>query len=139
MDETGHVIVNEWMETSVPGIFAAGDVRSDAARQVVSSAGDGATAAIRADQYISENFGAWTPRLSDMLREWMGPGGSRGLQNRCGAACAVPGGFDSHPLPPLLESENGGLEGHFARNPPSMCLIRLAFADHLPPSRSDGS
>jgi thioredoxin reductase (NADPH) len=56
MDEGGHVQVNAWMETSVPGIFAAGDIRSDSARQVVSSAGDGATAAIRADRYISERF-----------------------------------------------------------------------------------
>jgi thioredoxin reductase (NADPH) len=61
MDDTGRVIVNDWMETDVPGIFAAGDVRRNAARQVVSSAGDGATAAIRADQYISEKFGGWTP------------------------------------------------------------------------------
>ena len=61
MDDTGHVIVNEWMETNVPGLYAAGDVRHNAARQVVSSAGDGATAAIRADQYISEKFGGWTP------------------------------------------------------------------------------
>jgi thioredoxin reductase (NADPH) len=52
-----HGIVNEWMETEVPGIFAAGDMRVDSARQAVSAAGDGATAAIRADQYISANSG----------------------------------------------------------------------------------
>jgi thioredoxin reductase (NADPH) len=56
MDKGGHIIVNEWMETNVPGIFAAGDVRANSARQVVSSAGDGATAAIRADHYISDHF-----------------------------------------------------------------------------------
>jgi thioredoxin reductase (NADPH) len=53
MDKGGHIIVNEWMETNVPGVYAAGDVRNNSARQVVSSAGDGATAAIRADHYIS--------------------------------------------------------------------------------------
>lgn len=56
LDAGKHIIVNAWMETSRPGIFAAGDVRSDSARQVVSSAGDGATAAIRADHYIAETF-----------------------------------------------------------------------------------
>jgi thioredoxin reductase (NADPH) len=45
-----------WMRTDVPGLFAAGDIRSQSARQVVSSAGDGATAAIAADHYISETF-----------------------------------------------------------------------------------
>jgi thioredoxin reductase (NADPH) len=54
MDAGGHIIVNEWMETNVPGIFAAGDLRNNAARQVVTSAGDGATAAIRADHYITD-------------------------------------------------------------------------------------
>jgi thioredoxin reductase (NADPH) len=57
MDEGGHIYVNDWMETEIAGLFAAGDVRVNAARQVVTSAGDGATAAIRADQYISEHFG----------------------------------------------------------------------------------
>ena len=56
MDEGKHIIVNAWMETSRPGIFAAGDVRDSSARQVVTSAGDGATAAIRADHYITDTF-----------------------------------------------------------------------------------
>ncbi|OGO49435.1 MAG: thioredoxin-disulfide reductase [Chloroflexi bacterium RBG_16_68_14] len=56
MDGGGHIYVDEWMETGVPGLFAAGDVRANSARQVVTAAGDGATAAIRADHYISETF-----------------------------------------------------------------------------------
>ena len=56
MDEGGHIFVNEWMETDIPGLFAAGDVRVNSARQVVTAAGDGATAAIRADHYITDTF-----------------------------------------------------------------------------------
>jgi len=49
----GFILVNDRMETSVPGIFAAGDIRAGSPRQVVSAAGDGATAAIFAEKYIS--------------------------------------------------------------------------------------
>ena len=57
MDQGGHIFVDEWMATRIPGLFAAGDVRANSARQVVTAAGDGATAAIRADHYLSERFG----------------------------------------------------------------------------------
>ena len=56
MDAGGHAYVNEWMETDLPGLFVAGDVRAESARQVVSSAGDGATAAIRAEHYLGGAF-----------------------------------------------------------------------------------
>ncbi len=52
MDPGKHLLVNARMETKVPGIFAAGDVRARAARQVVSAAGDGATAGITARRYL---------------------------------------------------------------------------------------
>ncbi|MEE8347130.1 MAG: NAD(P)/FAD-dependent oxidoreductase, partial [Dehalococcoidia bacterium] len=55
-DEGGHAVVNEWMETEMPGLYVAGDARRNSARQVVSSAGDGATAAIAAEHYLSNNF-----------------------------------------------------------------------------------
>jgi thioredoxin reductase (NADPH) len=55
-DNARHIFVNDWMETNVPGIFAAGDIRVNSARQVITSAGDGATAAIRADAYITDHF-----------------------------------------------------------------------------------
>ncbi len=53
LDDIGTVITNERMETNVPGIFAAGDVRSNSIRQVIAAAGDGAVAAISAEKYIN--------------------------------------------------------------------------------------
>jgi len=53
LDNSGHIITNAKMETGIPGIFAAGDVRHDSARQVVTAAGDGATAAIYAEEYLT--------------------------------------------------------------------------------------
>ncbi len=56
LDAGGHVLTDLWMRTPSPGLFVAGDVRADSARQLVSAAGDGATAAIAADHYLSEFF-----------------------------------------------------------------------------------
>ena len=54
LDAAGQVITNEKMETGVPGIFAAGDIRNYSARQAVTAAGDGATTAIYVDKYLSD-------------------------------------------------------------------------------------
>lgn len=54
LDETGYIITTEMMATNVPGVFAAGDIRHNSIRQVVSAAGDGGTAAVAAERYISE-------------------------------------------------------------------------------------
>ncbi|MBI4284031.1 MAG: thioredoxin-disulfide reductase [Chloroflexi bacterium] len=50
----GHIITNEKMETSVPGILAAGDIRQNSGRQAITAAGDGATAAIYAERFLTE-------------------------------------------------------------------------------------
>jgi thioredoxin reductase (NADPH) len=52
LDENGYVITDQNLMTSVPGIFAAGDVRQKLVRQISAAVGDGATAAIAAQQYI---------------------------------------------------------------------------------------
>ncbi len=52
LDEEGRVITNERMETEVSGVFAAGDIRHHSARQVITAAGDGATAALSAERYL---------------------------------------------------------------------------------------
>jgi len=54
LDVTGLIITDEKMETKIPGIFAAGDIRHNSARQVITAAGDGATAAIYAEKFISK-------------------------------------------------------------------------------------
>ena len=51
-DETGYIITDERMASSVPGLFAAGDARATPFRQVVTAAGDGAMAAHCAAAYI---------------------------------------------------------------------------------------
>jgi thioredoxin reductase (NADPH) len=54
LDKNGNVIVDLKMKTSVKGLFAAGDIRIDAPKQVVSAAGDGAIVGIQAIEYIND-------------------------------------------------------------------------------------
>ena len=56
MDEAGYIITDENCETSVKGVFAAGDCRKKLLRQISTSVGDGATAAFAAEKYL-ENKG----------------------------------------------------------------------------------
>ena len=51
-DNAGHIDVNLSMETSTQGVYAVGDIRQSSVRQLVASAGDGATAAVGAFNYI---------------------------------------------------------------------------------------
>ncbi|MDI9441151.1 MAG: thioredoxin-disulfide reductase [Bacillota bacterium] len=52
LDEYGYVITKPDMSTAIPGVFAAGDVRTTPLRQIVSAAGDGAIAAMEAYRYL---------------------------------------------------------------------------------------
>lgn len=53
--ERGYIVTDEDMHTSVPGVFAAGDLRVKSLRQVITAAADGAIAAMQCAKYIEEN------------------------------------------------------------------------------------
>lgn len=52
LDPAGHIITNDRMETEIAGVLAAGDVRHNSARQAITAAGDGATAAIYVQRFL---------------------------------------------------------------------------------------
>ncbi|NMB04466.1 MAG: thioredoxin-disulfide reductase [Tissierellia bacterium] len=54
-DRSGYIPTNDNMETNIPGVFAAGDVRVKPLRQVVTATNDGAIAAIQAEKYIANH------------------------------------------------------------------------------------
>ncbi len=56
LDERGFIITDAETHTSMPGVFAAGDARSKLLRQIVTAAGEGATAAYAVQLYLEEHF-----------------------------------------------------------------------------------
>ena len=52
-DAAGYLITDERMMTSLPGLFAAGDVRSQLTRQITTAVGDATTAAIAVEKYLA--------------------------------------------------------------------------------------
>lgn len=54
LDEQGLIRTNQHLETSLPGVFASGDVRSGATMQIASAVGEGATAALSIREYLDE-------------------------------------------------------------------------------------
>ena len=55
LDEAGYIVAGEDTHTSVPGVYAVGDVRTKALRQVVTAVADGAIAVHEAEKYLAEN------------------------------------------------------------------------------------
>ena len=55
LDEYGFIITGKTLQTSMPGVFAAGDVRAGSTKQVASAAGEGATAALMVRAYLQED------------------------------------------------------------------------------------
>jgi thioredoxin reductase (NADPH) len=53
-DENGYLVTDERMMTSIPGLFAAGDLRVQLTRQVTTAVGDATTAAVAVEKYLAE-------------------------------------------------------------------------------------
>ena len=54
LDAAGYIIADESTQTSLPGVFAVGDVRTKALRQIVTAVADGATAVHYAEEYLAK-------------------------------------------------------------------------------------
>jgi thioredoxin reductase (NADPH) len=53
-DKNGYLITDQYMRTSIPGVYAAGDTRAQLAKQITTAVGDATTAVLHAERYIEE-------------------------------------------------------------------------------------
>ena len=54
-DQAGFFLTDDRMQTSVPGLFAVGDIRAQPVRQITNAVADGTVAAITAEKYLTEH------------------------------------------------------------------------------------
>jgi len=57
LDQNGFVVTDDNMQTSIPGVFAAGDVRSKLFRQISTAVGEGAVASYAVEKYLENVAG----------------------------------------------------------------------------------
>ena len=62
-DDMGYLVTDANMQTSIPGLFAAGDLRAQLTRQVTTAVGDATTAAIAAEKYIKSLGDGGSPKI----------------------------------------------------------------------------
>jgi thioredoxin reductase (NADPH) len=53
-DANGYLITDQYMQTNIPGVYAAGDTRAQLAKQITTAVGDATTAVLHAERYIEE-------------------------------------------------------------------------------------
>lgn len=61
LDDRGYIVTDRWMYTSVPGVFAAGDVQEHVLKQIATAVGSGAIAAMEAEKFVAEMEGRAYP------------------------------------------------------------------------------
>ncbi|CAN5331646.1 thioredoxin-disulfide reductase [soil metagenome] len=67
LDEVGFIKTDRHMQTSIPGVFAAGDVRSGATMQIASAVGEGATAALIMREYLEGKIAPQSEHTTEVL------------------------------------------------------------------------